>query len=89
MANSYPSVDANTQQAIYNNPQYTNNQANPSSVGKQIRLDVYEKQALLDIVKEQYFSQLADTTDMPKNMRMVTCMVLPRTLVPSVVRCLP
>ena len=68
MANSYPSVDANTQQAIYNNPQYTNNQANPSSVGKQIRLDVYEKQALLDIVKEQYFSQLADTTDMPKNM---------------------
>ena len=68
MANSYPSVDANTQQAIYNNPQYTDNQANPSSVGKQIRLDVYEKQALLDIVKEQYFSQLADTTDMPKNM---------------------
>lgn len=68
MANPYPSVDANTQQAIYNNPQYTNNQANPSSVGKQIRLDVYEKQALLDIVKEQYFSQLADTTDMPKNM---------------------
>ena len=52
----------------YNNPQHSNNQANASTVGKQIVLEKYEKAALLDIVKEQYFSQLADTTDMPKNM---------------------
>ena len=52
----------------YNNPQHSDNQANASSVGKQIVLEKYEKAALLDIVKEQYFAQLADTTDMPKNM---------------------
>ena len=61
---------ADTNQIKYNNPQYGagGTQTNPSSVGKQIRLDVYEKQALIDIAKEQYFSQLSGTTDMPKNM---------------------
>ena len=61
---------ADTNQIKYNNPQYGagGTQTNPSSVGKQIRLDVYEKQALIDMVKEQYFSQLSGTTDMPKNM---------------------
>ena len=61
---------ADTNQIKYNNPQYGagGTQTNPSSVGKQIRLDVYEKQALIDMVKEQYFSQLSGTMDMPKNM---------------------
>ena len=61
---------ADTNQIKYNNPQYGAGgaQTNPSSVGKQIRLDVYEKQALIDIAKEQYFSQLSGTMDMPKNM---------------------
>ena len=61
---------ADTNQIKYNNPQYGagGTQTNPSSVGKQIRLDVYEKQALIDIAKEQYFSQLSGTMDMPKNM---------------------
>ena len=61
---------ADTNQIKYNNPQYGAGgaQTNPSSVGKQIRLDVYEKQALIDMAKEQYFSQLSGTMDMPKNM---------------------
>ena len=61
---------ADTNQIKYNNPQYGagGTQSNPSTVGKQIRLDVYEKQALIDIAQEQYFSQLSGTMDMPKNM---------------------
>lgn len=38
-----------------------------SSVGGQIRTDYYLKKALIETVKEQYFSQLADVTAMPKN----------------------
>ena len=61
---------ADTNQIKYNNPQYGagGTQSNPSTVGKQIRLDVYEKKALIDIAQEQYFSQLSGTMDMPKNM---------------------
>ena len=40
----------------------------PSSVGGQIRTDAYIKKALYEVQKEQYFTQLADTTSMPKNM---------------------
>lgn len=39
-----------------------------SSVGTQLRTDYYYKKALIDIVKEQYFTQLADVRAMPKNM---------------------
>ncbi len=39
-----------------------------SSVGRQIVNDFYKKKALIEIRKEQYFSQLADVTAMPKNM---------------------
>ena len=39
----------------------------PSSVGNQIYTDVYEKQALIDLVKEQYFGQLSGTMNMPKH----------------------
>lgn len=47
----------------YNQPGVT-----ASDVGNQIRTDYYQKQALIEIRKEQYFSQLADVTAMPKNM---------------------
>lgn len=40
----------------------------PSNVGTQFRNEYYQKQALVEARKEQYFSQLADVTSMPKNM---------------------
>jgi len=39
-----------------------------SEVGPQFRTDYYNKKALVEAKKEQYFSQLADVTAMPKNM---------------------
>ena len=40
----------------------------PSTAGSQMNTQYYEKQALIALKKEQYFSQLADVTSMPKNM---------------------
>lgn len=40
----------------------------PSSVGPQLQNEYFQKQALIEARKEQYFSQLADVTSMPKNM---------------------
>ena len=40
----------------------------PSDIGPQIRTDYYQKKALIEAQKEQYFSQMADTTSMPKHM---------------------
>lgn len=40
----------------------------PSSMGTQHLTSYYQKQALIEARKEQYFSQLADVTSMPKNM---------------------
>lgn len=39
----------------------------PSTVGTQLRTDFYQKKALVDLVKEKYFGQLADVISMPKN----------------------
>ena len=39
----------------------------PSSVGKQLNTQYYQKQALVELKKTQFFSQLADVTSMPKN----------------------
>ena len=39
-----------------------------STAGNQMNTQYYEKKALIALKKEQYFSQLADTTSMPKNM---------------------
>lgn len=40
----------------------------PSSIGTQIRTDFFlQRKALIEAVKEQYFTQLADVTAMPKN----------------------
>ena len=47
----------------YNDPGTT-----PSSMGTQLQTHHYQKQALIEARKEQYFSQLADVTSMPKNM---------------------
>jgi len=38
-----------------------------SSVGKQLRTDHYKRKALIELVKEKYFTPFADTTVMPKN----------------------
>lgn len=40
----------------------------PSTIGSQARTDYFQKKALIEIRKEQFFSQLADVTAMPKNM---------------------
>ena len=40
----------------------------PSTIGKQQVTDYYQKKALIEARKEQYFTQLADVTSMPKNM---------------------
>ena len=40
----------------------------PSTIGPQIVNEYYQKQALIEARKEQYFSQLANVTTMPKNM---------------------
>lgn len=59
-----PSVAANTGQARYNNPIGGVN----SNIGNQLSDYYYQKKALIDAAKEQYFMQLADVTAMPKNM---------------------
>lgn len=61
-------INTDVGQIKYNNPQYADNQANGSTVGDQIRLDYYEKEALIDMQKEQYFSQMSGTMNMPKHM---------------------
>jgi N4-gp56 family major capsid protein len=48
--------------------QYNNPPTTPSSIGKQLQTQFYQKQALIEARKEQYFSQLADVTAMPKHM---------------------
>jgi len=48
---------------IYNDPAG----GNASSVGPQINTQYYERKALIELKKEQYFSQLANTRNMPKN----------------------
>ena len=40
----------------------------PSKVGPQLQTFYFQKQALIEARKAQYFSQLADVTSMPKNM---------------------
>lgn len=55
---------ANTNQRQYQDPAG----GNPSSIGYQMRDFYYHKKALIEAQKEQYFSQLADVTSMPKHM---------------------
>jgi N4-gp56 family major capsid protein len=39
-----------------------------SNIGTQFNVDYYKKQALIEVKKEMFFGQMADTTNMPKNM---------------------
>jgi N4-gp56 family major capsid protein len=39
----------------------------PANIGNQMNTFFYDKKALIEIKKEQYFSQLADVTSMPKH----------------------
>lgn len=50
---------------IYNDPTDSTKQ---SSVGAQLRTDLFQKKALVDAAKESYFGRLASTTNMPKHM---------------------
>lgn len=45
-----------------------NEVGNESTMGHQLQTFLFQKQALIEAAKEQYFSQLADVTTMPKNM---------------------
>lgn len=49
---------------IYNSPI----DGDQSSIGNQLRTDLYYKKALIEARKEQYFSQMADARTMPKHM---------------------
>lgn len=40
----------------------------PSDIGGQIRTDFYQRKALVEAAPQMYFGQMADTTNMPKNM---------------------
>ena len=47
--------------------QYGNPPSTPSTVGNQLVTQYFQKKALIELVKEKYFGQLADVTNMPKN----------------------
>lgn len=55
---------ANTNQQQYRSPA----EGNPSTIGNQFNDFYYQKKALIEARKEQYFTQLADVTAMPKHM---------------------
>ena len=53
--------------AFENPQQYNDPHAAPSTIGPQMNVYYWQKQALIEARKEQYFSQLADVTSMPKH----------------------
>ena len=60
-------------QAAYNNPHWGVTggaavQKGQSSIGEQIRLDMFIKEALEEQAKERFFSQMSGTMNMPKQM---------------------
>lgn len=50
-----------------NGQQYKAPHADPSTIGPQMNVFYWQKQALIELKKEQYFSQLADVVSMPKH----------------------
>ena len=48
-------------------PHFYNDGGNTSTVGTQLRDFYYARDAITEVAKEQYFTQLASTTDMPKH----------------------
>jgi N4-gp56 family major capsid protein len=64
MANMNPGTVNYNGQRVYGQP----NETVPSSIGVQFNTFYYQKKALIEAAKEQYFGQMADVTSMPKNM---------------------
>lgn len=67
-----PTVGSNTGQMIYNSPHWAVSggqvvQADKSTIGSQIRLDVYIREALEELEKERYFSQMGSVVNLPAN----------------------
>lgn len=54
--------------ALANGQIYADPGTTESTIGTQLVTEYYQKKALIEAKKEQYFSQLADTVSMPKNM---------------------
>lgn len=59
-----PTVDSNKGQMIYNNPHWAVSgsnavQADKSSIGDQIRLDIFIRQAMEELAKERVFTQMS------------------------------
>ena len=53
---------------IYKPASYNAPPGSPSSIGPQAYEEFHQKQALIEARKEQFFTQIADVTAMPKNM---------------------
>jgi len=69
MASQNPGTVNYKGQRIYNKPDNsTSPDTDPSSIGKQFNTFYYQKKALIEAAKEQYFGQMADTISMPKHM---------------------
>lgn len=68
MATNYDAQVNGTTHAKFNDPAGVFGAADASDIGPQIRNDYYQKKALIEARKKQYFTQFADTTAMPKNM---------------------
>ena len=67
-----PNVASNTKQAIYNNPHWAVSggnvvQADKSSIGEQIRLDIFIRQAMEELAKERVFTQMSGVYNLPKH----------------------
>ena len=65
-------VTANTGQMIYNNPHWgasggSLQYKDSSTIGQQIRLDVFIRQALEELAKERFFTQMSGVYNLPKH----------------------
>ena len=65
MATEYDAQTHGTSMRSYRDPGATGGTA--SDIGVQTRTDYFQKKALIEARKEQYFSQLANVTAMPKH----------------------
>ena len=65
MATEYNAQAHGTSMRSYRDPGQTG--GTPSDIGPQLRTDYYQKKALIEVRKDQYFSQLANVTAMPKH----------------------
>lgn len=67
---AYPTLGSNTGQSIYNNPHWSVSggnivQADKSSVGEQIRLDIFIRKAMEELAKERVFTQMSGVYNLP------------------------